>query len=108
AREAPLSGHLVPGQMAPAGELAYLAHVALEVGGQLLHVHHVVAHGRVLLRWAATRDLGLSLANSGDLRPPLASCYVPRSPKRPGSSKPLPPLSSCSWACVCWLRPCRR
>src|SRR5262249_58870157 len=46
AREAPLAGNFTPRQLATAGQLADLALIAPEVIGQLLQVHHLVAHAQ--------------------------------------------------------------
>src|SRR5262249_4475225 len=88
AREPPLPADFLARQVATAGQLVHLARVTLQVVGYLLQGHHFTAHGVVPPQM-----------------PSLPQCP---GPKRPGSSKPLPPFKSCCLACVCWLRPHRR
>src|SRR5262249_6791600 len=93
AREAPLAGDFLSRQLAAAGQLAHLAHVALEVGRQLLQVHRLVAHVPPLSRSECpcpARPCLVRRARRTVVTSPARAAPAARTPGRPSTTAAAP------------------
>src|SRR5438445_3348398 len=83
ARKPPLTADLMAGDVTAVGHLIYLAHVALEVTGHLLQIHHLARHCPFL-----TNRLGPHLYYRQLLRPAWSA-----KTSRPGTTLPFSQLN---------------